>query len=209
MRHHYHKETYSEPDGGAATLCWVLKALAMKEGKTQTGGKPVPAGYPNVSPWITTGNTAKLIEFLKEAFDAEEAEGSRFVNEDGSIGHAEVRIGDSVILMFDAKPQWPTIQALLRLFVVDADNAYQKAIDAGAESVTRVTTLAFGDRVGRVRDPFGNIWWIQSHLEDVSEKEMMERLQEPGAEEAMKYVEQSLEWELGKNVQQADLLDRT
>jgi PhnB protein len=169
----------------------------------------VPEGYPNVSPWITTGNTAKLIEFLKEAFDAQETEGSRFINDDGSIGHAEVRIGDSVILMFDAKPEWPTIQSLLRLYVVDADKAFQKAIDAGAEPVTRMTTLPFGDRVGRVRDPFGNIWWIQSHLEDVNEKKMMERLQEPGAKEAMKYVEQSLEWELGKNVQHADLLDRT
>jgi PhnB protein len=191
----------------------------MKDERTEPGNTPgrreraagngVPEGYPNVSPWITTGNTAKLIEFLKEAFDAQETQGSRYINDDGSIAHAEVRIGDSVILMFDAKPEWPTIQSLLRLYVVDADKAFHKAIAAGAAPVTRMTTLAFGDRVGRVRDPFGNIWWIQSHMEDVDEKKMMERLQEPGAKEAMKYVEQSLEWELGKNVQHADLLDRT
>jgi PhnB protein len=171
--------------------------------------KPVPEGYPTVSPWITTGNTAKLIEFLKEAFGAHETEGSRSFSEDGNINHAEVRIGDSVILMFDAKPEWPTLQALLRIYVDDADEVFEKAIAAGAEPVTKMTTLAFGDRVGRVKDPFGNIWWIQTHLDDLDEEQVRERMCEPQAQKKMKYVEESLAWELGKNVQHADPLDRT
>jgi PhnB protein len=177
--------------------------------KTPDIAKAVPDGYHSVSPWITTGNTARLIDFLKEAFNAKETEDTRFVNEDGSIGHAEVRIGDSVILMFDAKPEWPTIQSLLRLYVHNADEVFEKALKAGAEPVTKMTTLAFGDRVGRVRDPFGNIWWIQSHVEDVSAREMKERMQNPAEQKSMKYVQDSLEWELGKNVQHADPLDRT
>src|SRR5689334_10586639 len=98
--------------------------------------KAMQQNYPTVSPWITTGNTAKLIEFLKDAFDATEVEGSRFVSNDGTIAHAEARIGDSVILMFDAKTEWPAMQTLLRLYVSDADKTFHRAISAGAELVT-------------------------------------------------------------------------
>lgn len=161
---------------------------------------PVPEGYHTVSPWIISGNSARVIDFMTEVFDAEEVEGSRFINPDGTIGHAEVRIGDSVILLFDAKPEWPALQSFLRVYVPDADSAFTRAIQAGGAVVTEMTTLFFGDRVGRIRDPFGNIWWIQTHVEDVSDETMQERMANPSSKKDLKYFEESLTWELGKNV---------
>ena len=82
--------------------------------------------------------------------------------------------------------------AFFRLYLEDADTAYAQALAAGATSVTRVTELFWGDRVGRVRDPFGNIWWLQSHVADVPPDEMQARMTEPAMVEAMQYVQQSL-----------------
>jgi PhnB protein len=95
-------------------------------------------------------------------------------------------------MMFDALDGWPDTPAFLRLYVPDADAAYQRALAAGATPVTAVTALFFGDRVGRVRDPLGNIWWIQSHAEDVDPSEMERRSQDPAAVQALRYVETSL-----------------
>jgi PhnB protein len=124
------------------------------------GSLPVPEGYHTVTPWIISRDTAGLIEFVVRAFGAEEI--ARIQDERGVIGHAEFRIGDSVIMGFDAKPEWPDTPAFLRLYVEDADAAHRRAIEAGATSVTEVTHLYWGDRVGRVRDPFGNVWWLQT-----------------------------------------------
>ena len=128
----------------------------------------------------------------KAAFGAQEL--ARIPGPDGtSIGHAEVRIGDSVVMMFDARDGWPATPAFLRLYLPDAALTYQRALAAGATSVTEVTALFFGDRVGRVRDPQGNIWWLQSHDEDVDPAELASRPQEPAAAEALRYVETSLD----------------
>ena len=83
---------------------------------------------------------------MKAAFGAVET--ARVRNDDGTIGHAEVRIGDSVVMAFDARPQWPDTPAFLRLYVEDSDAVYQQALGAGASPVTEVTELFFGDRVG-------------------------------------------------------------
>jgi PhnB protein len=148
--------------------------------------RPVPEGYYTVTPWLISRDTARLIDYLKAAFGAEELD--RFVNEDGSIGHAEVRIGDSVVMLFDAKPDWPPTPGFLRLFVDDARAAHRRAVAAGGTSVTEVTHLFFGDLVGRVRDPLGNLWWIQTHVEDVGPEEMQRRLSDPTFTAAMEYV---------------------
>jgi uncharacterized glyoxalase superfamily protein PhnB len=100
-----------------------------------------------------------------------------------------MRIGDSVVMMFDAKPDSPPTPAFLRLYVADADTVHRQAVAAGGTSVTEVTHLFFGDRVGRVRDPLGNVWWIQAHIEDVSPQEMEERLTDPAFTKAMEYVQ--------------------
>lgn len=104
-----------------------------------------------------------------------------------------MRIGDSVVMMLDARDGWPETPAFLRLYVADADATHRRAVAAGATSVTEVTGLLFDDRVGRVRDPLGNIWWIQAHVEDVDPAEMACRPREPGAMEALGYVETSLD----------------
>ena len=152
----------------------------------------VPDGYDTVTPWIISKDAAGLIRFLEEALDAQEIAASRMLNADGSIGHVEVRIGTSIVMLFDSYDGWPDTPAFFRLYLDDADAAYQRAIRAGATSVTEVTELFWGDRIGRVRDPFGNIWWLQSHVVDVPYEEMQTRMTQPAMVEAMRYVQQSL-----------------
>jgi uncharacterized glyoxalase superfamily protein PhnB len=146
----------------------------------------VPEGYFTVTPWIVSRDTARLLDFVASAFGAEEL--GRVVLENGAIGHAEFRIGDSIVMAFDARPEWPDTPALLRLYVEDADAVHRQAVEAGATSVTEMTELAFGDRVGRVRDPLGNLWWIQSRIEDLDPEEMARRAIEPRYVDAMNYV---------------------
>ena len=106
----------------------------------------VPEGYFTVTPWIVSRDTARLLDFVARAFQAEEL--GRVVLENGAIGHAEFRIGDSIVMAFDARPEWPATPALLRLYVEDGDAVFRRALAAGATPVTRLTELAWGDRVG-------------------------------------------------------------
>jgi uncharacterized glyoxalase superfamily protein PhnB len=152
----------------------------------------VPAGYHTVTPWIIARGAAELIDFLKEAFRAKEQ--GRVELGDGTIGHAELRIGDSVVMVFDAKPEWPETPSFLRLYVSDADAVFERALVAGATAVTEVAEHSFGDRVGRVRDPWGNLWWIQSHVRDPSPMDL-ENLSEEH-EQAMQEAMVSLDREL-------------
>jgi PhnB protein len=97
-----------------------------------------------------------------------------------------------VVLAFDAKPDWPDTPAFLRLYVEDSDATFRRALDAGATAVTEVTHLFWGDRVGRVRDPLGNLWWIQARIEEVDEAEMARRMGDPEWIGRMQYVQSSL-----------------
>jgi PhnB protein len=164
----------------------------MESGTTTTHDRApgVPDGYASVCPWVISRDTNALIQFAREAFDATEI--ARVVDDKGVIGHAEFRIGDTIVLAFDALPAWPTTPAFLRLYVEDADVTYRRALDAGARSVTEVTHLPWGDRVGRVRDPLGNLWWIQARIESVSEEEMGKRMGQPEWQERMAYVQGSI-----------------
>jgi PhnB protein len=154
-----------------------------------TRPRPVPEGYATVTPWVVTNDTRRLLEFIKQAFDAEEL--GRVEVEGGAIGHAEARIGDSVIMMFDS-PFPVATPGLLRLYVQDADAVVERAVAAGATVVTRPTELAWGDRVGRVRDPLGNLWWIQERLEEPTPEETARRLQDPKFTQAMLYLQSTL-----------------
>jgi PhnB protein len=154
--------------------------------------QPSPAGYGTVTPWLISRDSVALIRFLESAFDAEELAGSRMHNPDGSIAHVEVRIGSSIVMLFDSYEGWPETPAFLRLYVEDADASQRQALRSGATSVTEVTELFWGDRVGRVRDPFGNIWWLQSHATDVPPDQMEARMQDPRMAEGMQYVQRSL-----------------
>lgn len=153
----------------------------------------IPAGYGTVTPWIIVKGAAALIAFLENAFGAVEKEGSRFTHDDGTIGHVEVQIGDSVVMLFDAKPNWPPTPAFMRLYVEDGDATYRQALLAGAESITKMSELSFGGRVGRVRDPFGNVWWIQQHDPNITMEEMQQHAGEAAYIEAMQYVQNSLD----------------
>lgn len=148
---------------------------------------PVPEGYHAVTPFINVKGAAQLLDFTREAFGAEEI--ARVESEDGSIGHAETRIGDSVVMMFDSKPEWPWTPSFLRLYVGDCDAVYEQALNAGGTSVTRPTDMPWGDRVARVRDPSDNLWWIMTRIENVDEAEMERRFGEKQYSDAMAYVE--------------------
>ncbi|GHO55886.1 VOC family protein [Ktedonobacter robiniae] len=99
-------------------------------------------------------------------------------------------------MAFDARKEWPTTPSFLRLYVPNSDAVYQQALAAGATAVTEMTSLAFGDRVGRVRDPFGNLWWIQTRLENLTFEEMTKRAAEQQYRDAMRNFQESLDQEL-------------
>lgn len=146
----------------------------------------VPEGYHSVTPFVIVRGAVQFIDFMKAAFDAVEL---GRVGEDGAIGHAEVRIGDSVVMLFDSKPEWPETPAFLRLYVEDCDATYQQALNAGGTSVTIPTNMPWGDRVARIRDPFSNLWWIMTRIEDLTEEEIGQRYGVKEYIDAMEYVQ--------------------
>lgn len=153
-----------------------------------------PSGYTSVAPWVVTDDTGALLDFIAEAFGGEEL--ARVATDDGLIGHAEIRIGDTVILAFDRRPEWPVMPSLLRVWVADPDAAFARAVAAGAVIVTALDDNAFGQRGGRIKDPFGNIWWVVCDIEDVPEDLMWQRLQQPQYAEQMRIAQQTLDAEL-------------
>ena len=161
---------------------------------------PIPEGTSTVMPWIISRDTAKLLDFLKQAFGAQEL--TRLYNEDGTIAHAEARIGNSIVGGFDAREGWPDTPCFLRLYVEDADAVYQQALSAGAVTVTEMTSLSWGDRGGRVRDPLGNIWWIQSRVEQVDQEEMAKRATEQQYLDARRSTRESLDRAMRSRVYQ-------
>ncbi|HET6509859.1 MAG TPA: VOC family protein [Baekduia sp.] len=153
-----------------------------------------PAGYTSVTPWIMTDDTRALLRFVEHAFGGVDA--ATVPLEDGSVGHAEIRVGDTVVLAFDRRPDWPRLPAMLRVFVDDADAATEAALAAGATLVTPLVTQAFGQRGSRVRDPFGNLWWITAAIEDVAPDEIARRLAQPAYAEAMHEAQASFDREM-------------
>lgn len=163
----------------------------------------VPDGYRPVDPWVISGSSDAAIAFMTEVFGASERPGSRVLNADGSVGHVEVELDGSVILMFDSQPGWAPTPAHLRVYVNDAQAAVDCAVAAGARKVTAVTALAFGERVARVRDPQGHLWWIHEHFEDVDPDDLPTRLADASTHHAMAYVQQSLAEELSRREEES------
>jgi uncharacterized glyoxalase superfamily protein PhnB len=153
-----------------------------------------PDGYTSVAPWVVTEDTGALLDFITEVFDGEEL--ARVVTEDGLIGHGETRVGDTIVLAFDRRPEWPAMPSLLRVWVPDAEDAFARAAAAGATVVTELSDNAFGQRGGRIKDPFGNIWWVVSHVEEVAEDVMWQRLQQPEYAHQMRVAQETLDAEL-------------
>jgi len=158
-----------------------------------------PEGYTSVAPWVVTDDTGAFLDFVTEVFDGEEI--GRVATEDGSIGHGETRVGDTVVLAFDRRPEWPAMPSLLRVFVPDADATFAKALATGAHVVTDLSDSAFGQRGGRIKDPFGNVWWVVSHVEDVPDDVVWQRLQQPAYAEQMRVAQETLDAELSGRAQ--------
>ena len=135
--------------------------------------EPIPDGYHSVAPYLMVQGVPGLIDFLREAFGADET--LRMPRPDGTIRHAEVRIGDSVVMMGEVSDPSQAMPASIHLYVEDADAAYERALRAGATSLREPTDEFYGDRLGGVKDPVGNQWWIATHREDVPPEEMAKR----------------------------------
>lgn len=136
--------------------------------------KPVPDGYHSVTPYLVVPGVAGVIDFLKQAFDAEETH-PRMTGPDGRIIHAEVRIGDSNIMMGEPVGEYQPMPSMFYLYVTDTDAVYQRALAAGGVSEMAPADQFFGDRNGAVKDPAGNSWWIGTHKEDVTPEEIARR----------------------------------
>lgn len=141
--------------------------------------KKIPAGYHSVTPYLVVGDAARAIDFYKRAFGANEL--VRMGAPGGKIGHAELKIGDSMIMLSDELMGNRSPQTLggspvsIFLYVEDVDSVFNQAVNAGAKSDASPTDMFWGDRFGRLTDPFGHIWAIATHIEDVAPEEMKER----------------------------------
>jgi len=144
-------------------------------------GKPIPEGYHTVTPALVVRDAAKAIDFYKRAFGA--AEISRLTAGD-KIGHAELRIGNSIIMLSDEWPQSPLrapeslggTTVSLNVYMEDVDTAYNRAVSAGAESEMKPEDMFWGDRYSKVKDPFGHSWGLLTHIKDVSREEMQKAM---------------------------------
>lgn len=153
-----------------------------------------PANYNTIDPYLPVKGVAEFIDFLKKVFDAKED--LRVPNPDGTIGHAEVRVGDSVLLMFDSQDAWPPTPAFLRIYVKNADATFKQAIKAGATPITDIMDSFFGERGGRVKDPFGNIWWIVTRVENLDDAEKARRAGEQKYIQNMIIAQQTFDKEM-------------
>jgi PhnB protein len=142
--------------------------------------KEIPKGFHTVTPYLTVTDSARAIDFYKRAFGAEEV--SRLDTPEGKVAHAEIKIGDSIIMLSDEMPGWGrSPQSLggtaveIMLYVKDVDRVFQQAIDAGAKVTMPVSDMFWGDRYGRVTDPFGHSWSLATHKEDVPPDELRKR----------------------------------
>ena len=136
--------------------------------------KPVPEGYHTITPYLTVSDASGLLDFITRAFDATHAHVMR--GPDGRIGHADLMVGNSHVMLGQAHGEWQPMPSQLYLYVPNCDEAHRKALAAGGTSVQEPTTQFYGDRHGCVRDLCGNLWWLATHVEDVSEEEMGRRM---------------------------------
>jgi PhnB protein len=147
--------------------------------------KPIPDTYPRVSPHLSIAGAAEAIDFYTRVLGASER-GGRFTMPDGTVAHAEIELGGSVIMIGDEVPGRgdPSPKTLggsavaLFVYVEDVDDVFQRAVEAGAEGVEAPSDAFYGDRVATIHDPFGHRWNIATHIEDVSPEEMGRRAAE-------------------------------
>ena len=145
---------------------------------------PIPEGYHSVTPYLVVDDAARAIEFYKQAFGAEEK--FRMPMGENRIGHAEIKVGDSFVMLADEFPDMGHLgpkarggtTVSLMVYLDDVDSAFQRAIDAGAKELRPVENQFWGDRMGTLTDPFGHQWSLATHVEDVPESEMQTRMEQ-------------------------------
>jgi PhnB protein len=149
--------------------------------------KPIPDGYHTVTPYLICRGAEKAIDFYTKAFGAKEL--YRMPGPGGTIGHAELQVGDSRVMLADETPEFRSPQSVggtpvsMMPYVNDADATFRRAIDAGARALRELKDQFYGDRSGTLADPFGHVWTVGTHVEDVSPEEMSRRMaeQQPSA----------------------------
>ena len=143
--------------------------------------KPIPEGYHSVTPYLSIKGAAAAIDFYKQVFGATEL--FRMPGPDGKIGHAEIKIGDSPIMLADEYPEMEFVspQTLggspigLMIYVDDVDTMFKNAISGGAKEIKPLQNQFYGDRSGTLKDPFGHVWTVATHIEDIAPEEMERR----------------------------------
>jgi uncharacterized glyoxalase superfamily protein PhnB len=135
--------------------------------------KPIPDGFHTVTPYLTVTDASLLLDFLVAGLGAREQHIMR--GQEGKVMHGDVLVGDSHVMFGQAPNPSDAMQAMLYLYVKDADAMYRQAIGAGATSISEMKTEFYGDRVGAVRDCCGNQWYFATHVEDVSNEELERR----------------------------------
>lgn len=143
--------------------------------------KAIPEGYHSVIPYILSEDAPALIAFLKQVFEATE---QCLIEHEGQIRHAEMKIGDSVVMLGQACGEWKAMPNGTYVYVNDVDAVYQRALKAGATSLMEPTNQYYGDRSGGVKDAMGNVWWIATHVEEVPREELEKRGQAAMAQKA-------------------------
>ncbi|MEV5962781.1 VOC family protein [Kribbella sp. NPDC051952] len=150
----------------------------------------IPGGKSTVTPYVAVKGADRFLEFVEQTFELPST--FRVLNQDGTIGHAEITVGTSVLMVFDAAPEWPDTPSFLSVYVDDVDTVYARALAAGATVVTELMNSKItGDRGGRVKDPLGNIWWLQTHLEDVDPARLGELFADPDEAALMRHAQQT------------------
>lgn len=143
---------------------------------------PIPEGYRTVTPYLPVGNAGAVLEFVKEAFGAEEK--VRMGDPEGRLMHAEVQIGDSMVMMGEPPDPSMEMPGMIHLYVEDVDASYGRAMSAGGISVQPPTDQFYGDRTAGVKDPAGNYWYMATHVEDLTPDEIDRRMAAQGQQPA-------------------------
>lgn len=164
-----------------------MNQTTKEKGSANPPVNPIPEGMRTVTPHLICAGAAQAIDFYKKAFGAVEL--SRMPGPDGNVMHASIRIGDSVIMLNDEMPQWGALgpkslkgsPVTIHLYVEDADALFAQAVKAGAKVTMPLDDMFWGDRYGKVEDPFGHQWSIGTHVREVNPAEMQKAMEQMGS----------------------------
>jgi uncharacterized glyoxalase superfamily protein PhnB len=180
-RRHTSYKNFDDPSQAGAAIpavpAWYRSIETDKEIAMAAKVKPIPQGFHTITPYLVVDGAEKIIRFMKEAFGAELVL-EPTTRPDGKIMHAQVKIGDSILMISDLSERAQATSDMIYLYVANVDAVYQKALKAGATSLMEPMDQFYGDRSGGVKDPAGNRWFIGTHVEDVSPAELKKRAAE-------------------------------